>query len=85
MEFAGNDNTLIAIGESETYLLKKFKLDKNLNFKLLDEFDLEEEVRHTIITDKDKSIISLTAKELLFFKFKNFANSFSVIFFVINN
>ncbi|OLS29279.1 MAG: hypothetical protein HeimC2_01260 [Candidatus Heimdallarchaeota archaeon LC_2] len=71
MSFAENENTLITIGESETYLLKKFKLDKHLNLKLADEFDLEEEVRHTIITEKDKSIISLTAKELLFFKFKN--------------
>ena len=41
------------------------------DLRLDDEFDLEEEVRHTIITDNDKTIISLTPKEILFFKFKN--------------
>ncbi|MCE7737703.1 MAG: hypothetical protein GPJ54_22620 [Candidatus Heimdallarchaeota archaeon] len=72
MIFAADEGVLITVGESETYLLKKFKFDKKLNLKLDVEFDLEDEVQYAVITKNNKSVITMTPEDVLFFKFKNF-------------
>lgn len=73
MLFAEEEYTLITLGVSDTYLLKKFKLDtRKLILKLEVELDLEEEVRHAIITTNNKSVVTLVSEEMLFSKFKNF-------------